>query len=522
MATAVGTRTAREYARSSKGKGQRSRSTQDQHIQNLAAEADHGPWTWGEPYADTGSAWHKALKPNDDFLRMVADMRTGAFGPVGTVLVLWEISRLTRKTLSGVEVVDLCEEQGYLIHVTSLDRTFNPSNYSDRDTLITGIKDAEKEARLLSARTLRGVNSAVNAVDDDGEPAARPHGKINFGYRRTYELIDGRPRPVSQEADPVEGPPVVELFERVAGWNGRNRESIRTVEQDWLKRGIVSRDGVPFTRQSLANMLRRKAYVGIRVHKGTERRGNWKPLIEPALFDAVQVILADPSRKSTVTTKVKHVLTGVFRCSNCGGKVSVRPGGDAYEGRLVYRCWDRDCFTIDKATTDAYMIGDAEDPGLIIKLLTSPHLYRAPADEESVELADARVKLTTKQRSFKQFEDADPETPAAADLIGRKIEKLRAEITGLESKIKGLTPRAPMGDHLDLGPGAALADAWSAWESAQLAVKRALVAELLSPDMFGQPRIKRVADSTSRAPADRIEFVNEDGEDLLTEWGLNN
>ena len=515
MATVVGTRRAREYLRVSKGKGRTARSITDQHRENVASEVDHGPWTWGEPYADTGSASKFATKIRDDFEKLLADLESGDFGNPGDVLVLWEISRLARETGRGVALVDACEAGGFLIHITTHERTYNPANYQDRHDLISGINDAEKESRLLSKRTQRGVNSAV--------AEGGVHGKITFGYARRYAIVDGRSRPVEQYGDPVEGPLVIELFERVAGWNGRERESIRAVEQDWLPRGIVSREtGKPFSRQNLAQMLRRKAYAGIRVHKGTERPGNWPALIEPALFDAVQVILADPSRKSTVTTKVKHVLTGVFRCSNCGGKVSVRPGGDAYEGRLVYRCWDRDCFTIDKATTDAYMIGDAEDPGLIIKLLTSPHLYRAPADEESVELADVRGKLTAKQRSLKEFEDADPATPAAADLIGRKIEKLRAEITELESKIKSLAPRPPVGDHLDLGPDAALADAWSAWESAQLAVKRALVAELLSPDMFGQPRIKRVADSASRAPADRIEFVNEDGEDLLTEWGLNN
>ncbi|MEU1164766.1 TIGR02679 domain-containing protein [Streptomyces sp. NPDC005921] len=113
------------------------------------------------------------------------------------------LSRLARGTGRGVALVDAAEAGGYLIHVTSLDRTFNPRNYGDRHSLISGINDAEKEARLLSVRTLRGVNSAA------GE--GRPHGKIPFGYRRTYELIDGRPRPVSREADPAEGPHVVEL-----------------------------------------------------------------------------------------------------------------------------------------------------------------------------------------------------------------------------------------------------------------------------------------------------------------------
>ncbi|AZQ39643.1 recombinase family protein [Streptomyces cyaneochromogenes] len=510
MALAIATQTAREYARSSKGRGHRSRSTQDQHTQNLSAEAEHGPWTWGKPYTDTGSAWHKALKPNDDFLRMVADMRSGAFGPAGTVLVLWEISRLTRKTLSGVEVVDLCEERGYLIHVTSLDRTFNPSNYSDRDTLITGIKDAEKEARLLSARTLRGVNSAIDAVNDDGEPAARPHGRIPFGFRRTYELIDGRPRPVSQEADPIEGPFIVELFERVAGWNGRRRESIRSVEQDWLKRDIVSREGVPFSRQNLAQMLKRKAYVGIRVHTETdprtgekivtERPGNWEPLVEPELFDAVQRILADPSRKSTTSNIVKHVLTGVLRCDVCGGKVSLRPGGKAYDGRLVYRCYLHDHFTIDKEQTDGHVLNE-----LMTYLFLAPasEVPEPLADDGDSELSSARSELARLRGELDELEATPaPKTARARRRHTADMEELETDIAALEAKLSALAAPDPLSEVFETGPGAA-----DRWVAADIAVQRTVAAIVLGPrGALGQPRIRRVADSTSPAVRDRVRW----------------
>ncbi|OLZ73641.1 hypothetical protein AV521_06215 [Streptomyces sp. IMTB 2501] len=86
--------------------------------------------------------------------------------------MLWEVSRLARETGQGVALIDAAEAGGYLIHVTSLDRTFNPRNYGDRHSLISGINDAEKEARLLSVRTLRGVNSAVGeAAPTAGSPS---------------------------------------------------------------------------------------------------------------------------------------------------------------------------------------------------------------------------------------------------------------------------------------------------------------------------------------------------------------
>ncbi|MET8243549.1 recombinase family protein [Streptomyces sp. NPDC005202] len=220
----------------------------------VGAEAEFGPWTWG-------------TKARDDFERLTADLASGAFGDPGDVLVLWEISRLSRETGKGVALVDLCEARGYLIHITSYERTYDPRRYNDRHELITGIADAEREARRLSDRTLRGVNSQLSK--------GAPHGKIPFGYRRTYELIDGRPRPVSQEPDPVEAPLVQELFRRVLGGPDKAPESIRSVAMGWKRRGVVNRQGgVTFSPQNLRHMLMRKAYIGIRVHGGTERPGN--------------------------------------------------------------------------------------------------------------------------------------------------------------------------------------------------------------------------------------------------------
>jgi len=292
----------------------------------------------------------------------------------------------------------------------------------------------------------------------------------------------------------------------VAGWNGRNRESTRAVEQDWLKRGIVSRESKkPFTRQNLGQMLRRKAYVGIRVHKGTERPGNWPALVEPALFNAVQVILADPSRRSTTTTAVKHVLTGVLRCDTCGGKVSLRPGGRAYDGRLVYRCYARDCFTVDKADVDAYLIGDAEDPGEILSFLAADDVYEAlTAEGDGEELKGVRAQLSAKRADLKEFEDAEPaRTLTESRERARSVELLESEIAELESQERTLTRPNPLKALFPPSTNSVAAR----WEATDITAQRAIVGLLLTSDVMGQVRVRRVADSASGAVQDRIHWV---------------
>ncbi|MFG2960057.1 recombinase family protein [Streptomyces sp. NPDC048291] len=126
------------------------RSITDQHRDNIAAEV------------------------RDDFEKLLADLTSGASGEPGDVLVPWEVSRRARETGRGVALVDEAEAGGYLIHVTSLDRTFTPRNYGVRHSLISGIKDAEKEARLLSVRTLRGVDSTVGEGSPCQDDAVGP------------------------------------------------------------------------------------------------------------------------------------------------------------------------------------------------------------------------------------------------------------------------------------------------------------------------------------------------------------
>ncbi|WP_339128804.1 recombinase family protein [Streptomyces sp. f51] len=498
MTTAAATQTAREYLRVSKGKGRVARSITDQHKDNIAAEQGHGPWTWGEPYADTGSASKFAKKTRDDFDRLMADLESKDFGEPGTVLVLWEISRLARETGKGVALVDAAENGSYLIHITSLDRTFNPQNYGDRHSLISGINDAEKEARLLSVRTLRGVNSAL----DEG----RPHGKTPFGYARDYELIDGRPRPVRQYADHNEAPLVQELFRRVLGSPEKAPESIRSVAMDWERRGIVSRQsGATFSPQNLRQMLLRKAYIGIRVHGGTERPGNWEPLIDPATFEGVQRMLADPSRKSYTTASVRHVLTGTLRCDVCGGRMAVRAGGRERDRRPSYACYRYGHLMVDKAETDAYLIGDAEHPGVVLAYLSRPDVAAGLlATGDSEELPVVRADIATARASLEAFEAEDPETPAEARLIARKISRLEEDISELEGRERALTAPNPLVSIFEAGPGAA-----ARWERTEVSAQRAIVGMLLAPGVLGQPRVRPVPDSESEAIQDRIRFVKE-------------
>lgn len=550
IAAEVIVRTAREYLRVSKGRNRSTKSTRDQHSDNLAAELDHGPWTWGEPYEDTGSASKYARKVRDDFELMLADLQSGAFGKPGDVLVLWEVSRLARETGRGVELIDACEAGGYLIHITSHERTYNPQNYQDRHSLISGINDAEKEARLLSARTLRGLNSAARE--------GRPQGQVSFGYRREYEVVDGRPRPVAQGPDPVEGPLIAELFVRVAGvldnqygltdgervpllWDnpagdGALPEAMYAIAVDWEARGIISRDrvvngetvpGKPFSPQNLRSMLLRPAYAGLRLHNGVlveEQWEGWTPLVSRALFERVQEILSDPSRRTYTGEHIQHVLTMTVKCDVCGAGVVVQTRRkEGTKDAVGYQCGPKGHVWVPKAELDRILIGDLEpvDPetgeplppelGVILAYLSAPHRLarlRERPDHTPEETA-ARAELRRLRGELKELEQAPaPKTARARIARTNDIEELEQDVARLEAKLAGLTAPDPLAGILPSDPGADLV-AW--WKAADVQRQRAVAAILLAPGILGQVRVMRSPVKRNAAPVtDRLRWVRED------------
>ncbi|MFI8091612.1 recombinase family protein [Streptomyces sp. NPDC086080] len=107
--------TGREYLRVSKKKGQ---SCDEQHADNIRSAETHRIVISAAPYIDDGiSASKYGRKKRGDFARLVKDLTSGAF--TDDVLIIWESSRGSRKVSEWAYLIELCEEQGKLIHVTS-------------------------------------------------------------------------------------------------------------------------------------------------------------------------------------------------------------------------------------------------------------------------------------------------------------------------------------------------------------------------------------------------------------------
>lgn len=481
----MNTRTGREYLRVSADKSGYERSNDDQHDENVDAAAEHGI-TLGKPYRDVGSASRFATKIRDDFELLMADLKADTFG--ADVLVLWENSRGSRKPREWLDLIDACQARKVLIFITVQRRLFDLDNWRDRHAL--------QEESLKAAASSEETSERVTRTLTRNAAKGKPHGLIPYGYRRTYTKVrndKGRlvQRPDAQLPEPSEAVHVIGLLRSIAAG-----ESMASIERDWAARGIVSKNGKPFTSQTLRQMALKISYIGKREHKGQQIDAAWpvvayypgSPMTPDAfveLFEEVGRILRDPNRTTNPGGGAKHDYTMTIKCDNCGGPITVTKHKPmSRKGEPVYVCRDTGCtYVEDKPALDAILTAE------ILAVLSRPDVYAATAPSDATddtERSTLRAELSSKRASLAAFEAEDPETPAEARIIGRKIDALETDVTALEDKLRSLSAPSPLAALIEPGP-----DVAARWAAADVAVRRAVAAILLTPEHLGQVRILR-------------------------------
>jgi site-specific DNA recombinase len=502
--------TAREYLRVSVDRSGTERSPEEQHAEHAETAAELGI-TLGKPYKDIGSASRYAKKVRDDFQRLMDDLRADRFG--ADLLWLWESSRGSRKTGEWVTLLDLCEEKGVRFYVQTHERILDPRNGNDRRTLLLDAVDSEHESYKISKRVLRGVKTNLNH-----EGGARGHGICPFGYSRSYERVrdaSGRRvmRPTEQEPERKEAQAVIELFFRIKAGH-----SIASIERDFAARGIVGRRGRPMSAQTLRGMARRVAYIGKREHKGQILDAAWPCIADfdgaeydrkhvtvaefVKVFHEVQVILDDPNRKTNHSGGAKHALSGAMKCDPCGEPETVTYRKAAGTPQPpAYQCHGRGCTRINKEETDRIILA------VIFAYLAQPHVYAAITPEDGgKELAEVQAELMTKRADLKETQEIEPETLAEERRLARREERLEEDVQRLERREIELTPGpSPLAALFSPGP-----DVEKRWDATPVEVQRQIAQLLLTPELLGEVRIKRVADSASEDAMDRIEWVRAD------------
>ncbi len=238
--------------------------------------------------------------------------------PIWHTLVVWALDRLSRSLADAVPIFEklrdagcgfICIRQEYL----------STEGAMARFTLNQTILIAQLEREMTSER----VKAKMEWIAARGKI---PAGKLPLGYRRKEGVKN------EIEPDPATVPIVQDIFRSYLA----QTEPVADLRRRYSK--------YLYGKMQLYRMLRNRLYIGEVEYDGKVYAGLHEPIIDRALFDAVNALLPGERRSPRPSRQIyKYLLTGLVYCQ-CGRKMvpySVKKGGKDSDTRyFYYKCQD--------------------------------------------------------------------------------------------------------------------------------------------------------------------------------------
>jgi site-specific DNA recombinase len=277
----------------------------DQEFNSLDAQHDaasayiksqaHAGWTLiRSRYDDGGYSGGSTDRP--DLQRLLEDIRARKID----VIVVYKVDRLTRSLADFAKLVELFDAHG--VSFVSVTQQFNTTTSMGRLTLNVLLSFAQFEREVTSER----IRDKIAASKRKGLWVGGP---LPLGY----QMKDGKIAIIEDEAERVRL--IFRRYLELGAVNALVRDlrerNIRTKER--LLATGATRGGVLFGRGSLFYLLRNRFYIGEVKYKDEILPGEQPPIMDRALFDAVQQRLSDQwTNRTTMRNASNHLLTGLL------------------------------------------------------------------------------------------------------------------------------------------------------------------------------------------------------------------
>jgi site-specific DNA recombinase len=271
----------------------------DQEFNSLDAQYDassayiksqaHAGWTLIKArYDDGGYSGGSTDRP--DLQRLLDDIRARKID----VIVVYKVDRLTRSLADFAKLVELFDAHG--VSFVSVTQQFNTTTSMGRLTLNVLLSFAQFEREVTSER----IRDKIAASKRKGLWVGSP---LPLGY----DMEDGKIAVVESEAEQVRL--IYQRYLELSAVNALVRDlkerNIRTKTR--LLATGATRGGIPFERGTLFYLLRNRFYIGEVRYKGKILPGEQPPIMDRALFDAVQQKLTDQwTTKTTIRNAGDH------------------------------------------------------------------------------------------------------------------------------------------------------------------------------------------------------------------------
>ena len=224
------------------------------------------------------------------------------------VIVVYKVDRLTRSLADFAKLVEMFDAHD--VSFVSVTQQFNTTTSMGRLTLNVLLSFAQFEREVTAER----IRDKIAASKRKGLWVG---GMVPLGY----ELKEGKLFIREEEAKIVRL-----IFQRYLALGSVNRLVIE-LRNAGLKTKVrqlsagATRGGVPFTQGPLFYMLRNRFYIGEVDFKGEILPGPQPPLLDPALFDAVQAKLSEQWSHRTRTRQRSKVLLSGLLYDDAGNKM---------------------------------------------------------------------------------------------------------------------------------------------------------------------------------------------------------
>lgn len=460
------------YARRSAADDRAGKSVGEQEALGRA-DADEQGWLIAAVYVDDGrSASRFARKIRENWVHVLTDVQAHRYD----VLWLWETDRGSRQLTDWSGLLDSCRKAQVSLYIHTHRRLYDPSVARDWRSLAEEGVDSAYLSEKISINTRRGMEgSAV---------AGRPHGNVPYGYRRFWKInpATGERTFEAEEIDPVKGPAVQEAARRVLAG-----ESLRAICRDFDARGIPTARGRGWTPNSLRYILLAPRNIGDRIHNGERvAEGKWPPLLDRGTYDRVKSLLEDPTRRSTSSTAVKHLLSVIANCGSVdrdGKPCDQIIVAGRYRNSPIYRC-RLGHVVRQRQPVDEFV------HGVMHGLLDSPDFAAALSTRDDARAQAARDEAAALRAQLNIATDRWADQQISYEQFMRATARLRPKIASAEAEAERFRDDGLLRSYA--GPaGPAL------WGAAPIATQRAILAACFDIRLLPTGRGRRVFDPAS-------------------------
>ena len=330
--------------------------------------------------------------------KLLADVRVGKID----IVLVYKVDRLTRSLADFAKLIELFD--AHHVSFVSVTQSFNSSSSMGRLTLNVLLSFAQFEREVIGER----VRDKIAASKRKGIWVGGP---VPLGYA----AVDKKVVVVPAEAEAVRT-----IFARYLELG-----SVRALAEDLDQRGIRSKSrrladgrtigGSRFGVGALAYLLKNRFYIGEVVYRGQVHHGKHEPILDAALFEAVQGKLAAQAVARRCRLRGSPALLTGRVFDACGNRMSPT---HANKGGARYR----------------YYVSQA----VLQKKLTAPaSLNRVPAAElEELVLAALRGHLST-GGAGQQLPDSD------RDLVERHLERVTLTPNDIKLRLRQIIVETP-------------------------------------------------------------------------------